>query len=311
MTATVIDGDAIAAALSDKVRHELGVARASGATPGLATVLVGGDYAAHAYERRLQRTAEDLGCSFTAEHLEDGASQADVLATVGKLGADPRVTGILVLRPLPSHVSEVALYSILDQAKDIEGVHPANAGLMAQGTPRYVPSTPASCFYLLDHHAASLGVDPAEYLRGRTVVVVGRSHNVGRPATWLALERGATVLNADEHTFAAGQLPHYVREAEILIVAVGRAGLITADMVSDGAVVIDVGINPVKDPVTGKVRLVGDVDPAVAERASAITPVPGGVGPVTDVWLVRNAVIAAIAQQTNLPVSPWAGPVVV
>ena len=133
------------------------MARESGARPGLATILVGDDYAALAYERRLRRHAEAIGCTFVAERLPEDAELADVLATVGKLNADPRVTGILVLRPLPPQVPEVALYGILDPAKDIEAVHPANAGLMAHGLPRFVPSTPASCFYVLDHYARSQG----------------------------------------------------------------------------------------------------------------------------------------------------------
>jgi len=304
--AVLIDGRRIAGDLRRRVAGELESARGSGAAPGLATILVGRDYAAEAYERRLRRHAEALGCTFGAERLPADAHLADVLATVGKLNADPRVTGILVLRPLPPQVPEVALYRILDPAKDIEAVHPDNAGLMAQGVPRFVPSTPASCFHLLDRYAQSRGQEPAGYLAGKTVVIVGRSHNVGKPAVWLALDRGATVISCDEHTSRANLLAHFTRQADVLIVAAGVPRLITSDHVRDGVVVVDVGINPVTDPATGETHMVGDVDTAgVAVKAEAVTPVPGGIGPITDVWLVRNAVIAAIAQHTDLPVTPW------
>ncbi|HEY8092181.1 MAG TPA: tetrahydrofolate dehydrogenase/cyclohydrolase catalytic domain-containing protein [Acidimicrobiales bacterium] len=305
MDATIIDGRRLAAELRGRVRGELELARASGASPGLATIRVGDDYAAQAYERRLQRHAEAIGCTFVAEHLPADAVLADVLATVGKLNADPRVTGILVLRPLPPQVPEVALYRILDPAKDIEAVHPANAGLMAHGLPRFVPSTPASCFYVLDHYARSKGEDPSRFLTGKTVVIVGRSHNVGKPAVWLALDRDATVVSCNLQTSEAGRLEHFTRQADVLIVAAGVPGLITGDHVRDGVIAIDVGINPIEDPLTGKVRLVGDLDAeSVALKAEALTPVPGGVGPITDIWLVRNAVIAAIALHTDLPFSP-------
>ncbi len=240
-----------------------------------------------------------------AERLPEEAELADVLATVGKLNADPRVTGILVLRPLPPQVPEVALYGILDPAKDIEAVHPANAGLMAHGLPRFVPSTPASCFYVLDHYTRSQGRSPADFLTGRTVVIVGRSHNVGKPAVWLALDRGATVISCDVNTDEAGLLEHFTQQADVLIVAAGVPRLITDAHVREGVIAIDVGINPVADPFTGAVHLVGDLDAdRVATKAKALTPVPGGVGPITDVWLVRNAVIAAIAPHTDLPFSP-------
>jgi methylenetetrahydrofolate dehydrogenase (NADP+)/methenyltetrahydrofolate cyclohydrolase len=303
--ATIIDGRRLADELRGRVRGELELARASGASPGLATIRVGDDYAAQAYERRLQRHAEAIGCTFVGECLPADAELADVLATVGKLNADPRVTGILVLRPLPPQVPEVALYGILDPAKDIEAVHPANAGLMAHGLPRFVPSTPASCFYVLDHYARSKGEDASKFLTGKTVVIVGRSHNVGKPAVWLALDRDATVVSCNLQTSEAGRLEHFTRQADVLIVAAGVPGLITADHVREGVIAIDVGINPVEDPLTGKVRLVGDLDAeSVALKAEALTPVPGGVGPITDIWLVRNAVIAAIALHTDLPFSP-------
>lgn len=305
MEATIIDGTAVSRDLRARLQGELDAVRRSGADPGLASLVVGDDYAAHAYERRLRRLAETVGCRFQPERLPYDVERAEVLATIGKLNADPRVTGILILRPLPPQLSEVELYPTLDPLKDIEAVHPVNAGLMARGTPRFVPSTPASCFWLLDDYYRSVGDNPASALEGRTVVIVGRSHNVGKPAVWLALDRGAIVINCDEHASEAGRLEEFTRQADVLIVAAGRPGLITADMVRDGVVVIDVGINPVPSE-TGGVHLVGDVDfDGVASRARAITPVPGGVGPVTDVWLVRNTVLGSVMQHTTLDIGPW------
>jgi methylenetetrahydrofolate dehydrogenase (NADP+)/methenyltetrahydrofolate cyclohydrolase len=216
-----------------------------------------------------------------------------VLAVVGKLNADPRVTGILVLRPLPSGISEPLVYRALDPYKDVEAVHPENAGLLAQGRPRFVPSTPASCFYLLDSYVRSTGREPEPFYPGKTLVVVGRSDSVGKPAASLGLQRHATVITCHSRT---SDLAAFTRQADILIVAAGVAGLVTGDMVREGVIAVDVGIDPVKDPETGKVRFVGDIEfESVASRAEAITPVPGGVGPITDVWLIGNAVSAAAA----------------
>ncbi len=305
MEAAIIDGTAVSRDLRARLAGELDAVRASKVDPGLASVLVGGDYAAEAYERRLRRMAEAVGCRFQPERLPDDAERAEALATIGKLNADPRITGILVLRPLPPQLSEVELYPTLDPLKDIEAVHPANAGLMARGTPRFVPSTPASCFWLLDDYFRRTGRDPKTALRGKTVVIVGRSHNVGKPAVWLALDRGAIVVNCDEHASEAGRLAEFTSQADVLIVAAGSPGLITGDMVKPGVIAIDVGINPVEGE-GGQVHLVGDLDfDSVARCAEALTPVPGGVGPVTDVWLVRNAVLASVIQHTALSIGPW------
>ena len=309
MSATVIDGDKLAEELRARVTGELHIARASGARPGLATLQVGDDYASMAYDRRLRRLADRLDCPFTSERLPADVELADVQATIGKLNADPRITGILILRPMPRHVPEVELYRMLDPAKDIEAVHPANAGLLAQGRPRFIPSTPASCFYLLDAHVKSGGQNPKTWYDGKTVVLVGRSHNVGKPALWLGLERNATVVSAHKATADAGKLADFCRQADVLIVAAGVPGVVTGEMVSDGVIAVDVGINAVINPETGKNKMVGDIDFAsVAARASAITPVPGGVGPITDVWLLRNTIAAAIRAHTSLSMEPWVAP---
>ena len=293
MAATVIDGNALAAEHSDRVGRDLEQLKISGSVPGLATILVGDDPAAAAYERHVRRLAERLGCEYENERLSADAEVADVLAVVGKLNADPRVTGILVLRPMPKGVAEPPVYRALDPYKDVEAVHPENAGLLAQGRPRFVPSTPASCYYLLDSYLRSTDRDPETFYAGKTLVVVGRSDSVGKPAASLGLQRNATVITCHSRT---ADLAACTRQADILIVAAGVAGLVTGDMVKDGVIAVDVGIDPIEDPETGKVRFVGDIDfGSVAERAEAITPVPGGVGPITDVWLIGNAVSAAAA----------------
>ena len=294
MSAHVIDGEAIAAELREDVENAFREVASSGVRPGLATVLVGENYAAQAYERRLRKLAGSVGCRYVAETLDPDVEQADALAIVGKLNADPRVSGILILRPLPAQVSEAEIYRTLDPLKDIEAVHPDNAGLLALGQPRFVPSTPASIFHLLDRYVADTGRNPETFYNGLDVVLVGRSNNVGKPALWLALSRGATVVSCHHFTSLAGRLADHTTRADILVVAAGVAGVVTGEMVKDGVIAVDVGINPVKDEETGKTRLVGDLDFAsVAEKAEAISPVPGGVGPITDVWLLRNTIEAA------------------
>jgi methylenetetrahydrofolate dehydrogenase (NADP+)/methenyltetrahydrofolate cyclohydrolase len=287
----VIDGNAIAERLRQRIAEELQVLRLSEIRPGLATVLIGESFDATAYERHVRRLAESLEYRYVCEHLPDDVELPDVIATIGKLNADPRITGILVLHPLPAHVPEAEVNSALDPLKDVEAVHPLNTGLLAQGRPRFLPSTPASCFYLLDEYADSAGYGHEAFYEGRTLVVVGRSNSVGKPAQMLGLQRNATVVTCHSRT---KRLEDHTRQADILIVAAGVRELVTGDMVKEGVVAVDVGIHAVKDPESGKTRMVGDLHfDSVAERAEAITPVPGGVGPITDVWLVGNALMAA------------------
>jgi methylenetetrahydrofolate dehydrogenase (NADP+)/methenyltetrahydrofolate cyclohydrolase len=298
VSAAVVDGNRLAEELRAEVEREVAELAAHGVRPGLATVLVGEDYAARTYERRVRKLAGELGCRYVSEQLAADVEEADALALVGKLNADPRVSGILILRPLPPQVSEGHLYRQLDPLKDVEAVHPENAGLLALGEPRYTPSTPASVFWLLDGYVAESGRDPATFYNGLDLVLVGRSNNVGKPALWLGLARGATVVSCHHFTAQAGRLEEHTSRADILIVAAGVPRVVTGAMVKEGVIAVDVGINPLRDEETGKVRLVGDLDfESVAEKAEAITPVPGGVGPITDVWVLRNTAAAAALQR--------------
>jgi methylenetetrahydrofolate dehydrogenase (NADP+)/methenyltetrahydrofolate cyclohydrolase len=292
--AHIIDGARLAEELKEKARLELAARAREGIHPGLGTVLVGEDYAAQVYERRLRRTAEELGCRYISERLPADVVEADVLAAVGKLNADPRLSGILILRPLPAHICEASVYRTLHPLKDIEALHPENAGLLALGQPRFIPSTPASAFYLLDRYVEETDRRPSTFYNGLELVLVGRSNNVGKPALWLGLARNATVSSCHHFTAKAGRLATHTARADILLVAAGVPGLVTGEMVKEGVIAVDIGINPVTDPKSSTTRLVGDLDfESVAAKAEAITPVPGGVGPITDVWLLRNTVRAA------------------
>lgn len=290
MTAQLIDGRKIAARLREEVAAELHAAVVDGVPVGLATVSVGDDHSARAYLRRIDRTAAALGVSRRRKMLPASARPAEVVAAVEELNRDPAVSGVLVLRPLPPGVDEAAVFAALDPVKDVEAVHPENAGLLALGTPRYVPSTAAAVFHMLDSWLDETGQDRTRFYRRSRIVVVGRSNNVGKPAVSLAFAKQAAVTSVDEWASVDNGLGAYTRRADVLIVAAGVPELIRAEHVRAGAVVIDVGINFVKS--TG--RIVGDVAfDEIVGRARAVTPVPGGVGPVTDIWLMRNTVLAA------------------
>src|ERR1700761_9796392 len=263
---------------------------------GIATLLVGDDLAAQVYQRRIDRHAGELGVYSRPEQLPTDATLGQVVGKIAELDADPEVSGILVLRPLPAHLEEARVFSVLPVLKDVEAQHPVNAGLLSLGMPRFVPSTPAAAFHMLDRYTASVGRDPATAYDGANLVLVGRSNNVGKPAAILGLQRNATVISAHRHTFDAGRLAAHTLSADILIVAVGVPGLIGADLVREGSIVIDIGINAVEQE-DGTVALVGDVDTAAVEPiAEAVSPVPGGVGPITDIWVLRNPVPAAWLQ---------------
>lgn len=294
MSAALIDGRARAAVLREEVGAELARATAAGRRPGLVSVLVGEDYRANAYERRLRRVASEIHMLYRCERLGAAALLEEVVGAVFLLGKDPAVSAIVVFRPLPPGFDERLVFQALPPEKDVEAVHPKNEGLIVLGTPRFVPSTPGAVYHLLDSWLDEVDEDWAAFYR-RSSIVVGRSNNVGKSAVSLGMSRGAMVTSVEEHASGAGRLAEQTSRADVLIVAAGVPGLIgpKEKEVAEGAIVIDVGINPVTGPATGALHLVGDVDSAVGGVARAMTPVPGGVGPVTDVLLWRNVLRAA------------------
>jgi methylenetetrahydrofolate dehydrogenase (NADP+)/methenyltetrahydrofolate cyclohydrolase len=264
----------------DRLFGELGV------RPGLAVVLVGEDPASRVYVRNKGLKAEECGFHSEQHSLAVETSEADLLALVARLNSDPAVHGILVQLPLPDHIDETKVLLAVDPDKDVDGFHPINVGRLAAGArdQALVPCTPAGSVILAKE---ALGGD----LSGLEAVVIGRSNIVGKPVAQLLLQEHCTVTIAHSRT---RDLPAVCRRADILVAAVGRAEMVKGDWIKPGACVIDVGINRVADPATGKSRLVGDVDFAsAAQVAGAITPVPGGVGPMTIALLMANTVTAA------------------
>jgi methylenetetrahydrofolate dehydrogenase (NADP+)/methenyltetrahydrofolate cyclohydrolase len=286
MSARIIDGNATAAALREKVAGEVArLARDHGLIPGLAVVLVGDDPASSIYVRSKVRRTAEAGVHSSDHRLPAAISQADLVATIARLNADPKVHGILLQLPLPSHLDAAAAIEAIDPAKDVDGLHPETVGRLASGMPTLVPCTPQACIILARSVHGSLA--------GLEVVVIGRSNIVGKPLAQLLLAENATVTVAHSKT---RDLAAVCRRAELLIAAVGRAELVRGAWIRPGATVLDVGINRIAGD-DGKTRLVGDVAFAeAAEVAGAITPVPGGVGPMTIACVLVNTVRAACAQ---------------
>jgi methylenetetrahydrofolate dehydrogenase (NADP+)/methenyltetrahydrofolate cyclohydrolase len=276
MTATLMDGKALAERVRAEVAQEVA---ALGRPVGLATVLVGDNPASHVYVRRKREACAEAGIESFHHELAPETSEEELLALVADLNTDERVTGILVQLPLPDQIDEDRVIRAIDPAKDVDGFHPLNAGLLLQGNPVLVPATPAGIMEILDAYDVEL--------QGARAVVVGRSNIVGKPISVLLLQRHATVTICHSRT---RDLPAVCREADVLVAAIGRAEFVTPEMVKPGAAVIDVGINRVDD------RLVGDVGADVAGVAGLLTPVPGGVGPMTIAALLRNTVRAARQQ---------------
>ena len=284
-----IDGIAVAAKVMEETRLRITALAQRGITPGLAVVLVGDDPASRAYVRSKDRKAAELGLHSVKKELKADTTQAELLAVVAELNADPSIHGILVQSPPPPHIDEAEIVKAIDPRKDVDGFHPVNVAKLAMEDPTgFVPCTPLGCIRLL----MEAGIETA----GRKAVVVGRSMIVGKPMALLLMKRGpggdATVTIAHSRT---RDLAAVTREADIVIAAIGRPHFLGADHIREGAVVIDVGINRIEDPSHPKgYRLVGDVDyDAVAEKCAAITPVPGGVGPMTIAMLMSNCVTAA------------------
>ncbi|MFN0046135.1 MAG: bifunctional methylenetetrahydrofolate dehydrogenase/methenyltetrahydrofolate cyclohydrolase FolD [Sphingorhabdus sp.] len=291
-TDNIIDGKAFAADLRGRIAVSVpDFVAHSGRKPGLAVVLVGDDPASQVYVGSKKKATIEAGMASFEYRLPEDTAQADLIALVERLNADEQVDGILVQLPLPSHMDDKAVIAALDPAKDVDGFHVVNAGRLAVGEDAFVPCTPLGCLMLLKDRLGDLS--------GKNAVVIGRSNIVGKPMAQLLLAENCTVTIAHSRT---QDLADVVRRADIIVAAVGRAEMVKGDWIKDGAVVIDVGINRLA-PAEGetKGRLVGDV--AFAEAAvhsAAITPVPGGVGPMTIACLLRNTLVAAY-RRADLP----------
>ena len=284
---SVIDGKSVAAAVLEECRAEVTELKSRGITPGLAVVLVGEDPASHVYVGSKARTCIDLGIYSRKIELPATTTQDELITVVRELNADPAIHGILVQSPPPKHIDEEAVIRALDPRKDVDGFHPENVAKLAlEDKTGFVPCTPAGCMRLL----AAAGVPTA----GAEAVVIGRSMIVGKPMALLLMAKGSDATVTVAHS-RSKDLPAICRRADIVIAAVGRPEMVKADWVKDGAVVIDVGINRIEDPSKKSgYRLVGDVAYAeVAPKCSAITPVPGGVGPMTIALLMKNTLQAA------------------
>lgn len=280
MPATVLDGKLVAAAVLDEVRGRVAALAAAGKDVTLATVLVGDDPASATYVRSKRRRAAEVGIRSVHHELGAEVTQDEVTGLLKELNRDAAIDGILLQLPLPPGLDDQAATRTIDPAKDVDGLHPTNLGMIVLDRPVLVPCTPSGCMRILEHYDIPVS--------GADVVVVGRSFLVGRPLALLLASRGADATVTIAHS-RTRPLPEVTRRAEILIVAVGRAEMITSEHVRPGAVVIDVGINR-----TQSGRLVGDVDfRDVSRIADAITPVPGGVGPMTVAMLMRNTTLAA------------------
>jgi methylenetetrahydrofolate dehydrogenase (NADP+)/methenyltetrahydrofolate cyclohydrolase len=283
--AKIIDGKAVAAAERERIAEQTAELAAKGVVPGLAAILVGDDPASHVYVGQKERMCERAGMRSFGARLPATATQADLEAEIASLNDDPAVSGIIVQMPLPAHLDAVRAQEQVDPIKDVDGLHPENAGRLLRGDPRYVPATPLGCQVLL----RSTGVE----ISGAHVVIIGRSQLVGRPLAMLLSARadGANATVTMCHT-RTRDLSQHTRSADVVVVATGVPRTLTADMVKPGATVIDVGINRRAD---GKIE--GDVDFAgVSQVAGAITPVPGGVGPMTVAMLLHNTLLAARLQ---------------
>ena len=288
MTATILDGKALGLRVREEVAAECAELAKRGVTPGLAAVIVGDDPASHVYVRNKRKAAEKAGIAAFDHTLPAETSQQDLLALVRELNADDKVHGILVQLPLPAHIDSSVILDAISPAKDVDGFHPDNIGRLAQARPRYVAATPKGCMRLL----AEANIE----LSGKRAVIVGRSNIVGKPMAMLLTNAHATVTVCHSRTT---DLAGEIGRADVVIAALGRARAIKGAWIKQGAVVIDVGINRTDDG-----QLVGDVEFDVAvERAAAITPVPGGVGPMTIASLLANTALAAARLTTSTTAS--------
>ncbi len=288
MAAQIIDGKQVAADMRAELKAEVAGLREKGIVPGLAVVLVGEDPASKSYVTAKERACEEMGIYSDDNRLDADTSQKDLMALVEKLNNDPKVNGILVQLPLPKGLNEAEVLLAIDPAKDVDGFHPMNVGKMVVGEKCFLPCTPHGVLQLLMRSGVAI--------EGAETVIVGRSNIVGKPLANMLIQKNptgnATVTVCHTRT---KDLAYHTKRADILIAAAGRPNTITADMVKDGVVVIDVGVNRVEDATRKRgYRLVGDVDfEAIKDKASLITPVPGGVGPMTITMLLYNTVESA------------------
>ena len=285
MTATIIDGNALSQILRADFKTEVDTLKNQGVTPGLAVVIVGDDPASHVYVRNKVKACANVGMYSELIPLPADTSQAELLAKIHALNNNSAIHGILVQLPVPKHIDNKAIIEAIAVEKDVDGFHHANLGALVVGEPTFQPCTPYGVMKMLDHHRIPI--------EGQHAVVVGRSNIAGKPMALMLINRSATVTVCNSKT---RDLASITRQADILVVATGKANMVTADMVKDGVVVIDVGINRLMD---GKIA--GDVHfETVKEKASYITPVPGGVGPMTITMLLSNTIVAAkIAARLN------------
>ena len=292
MSCKIISGPEVAGQIYDELRVRIDRMKSSGLTPGLAVILVGNDPASQVYVRNKGRKCEELGMHSETIVLPEETTEEELLARIDALNKDPAIHGFLVQLPLPGHIDEDKVIQAIDPAKDVDGFHPVNVGNMLIGKPGFLPATPAGVQQMLIRS----GIETA----GKHVVVVGRSNIVGKPMAALMVQRGVDSTVTVVHS-RTKDLASITRQADILIVAIGKPRFITEDMVKEGAVVIDVGTNRIEDPTHPKgSRLVGDVDyDNVSKKVSAITPVPGGVGPMTICMLMSNTVRAAENAQSR------------
>jgi len=278
MTATMIDGRAVSELMRKKMRSRVESLGLRGLRPGLAVILVGEDAASQIYVRNKAKACEDIGMHSDVFRYAADTSEAEVLARIAELNADRRIHGILVQLPLPVHIDNKKVLETISPHKDVDGFHKQNVGALVTGESDFPPCTPHGVMALLDHYKVPI--------EGRNAVVIGRSNIVGKPMALMLLARSATVTICTSKTRDLGQ---FTRNADIVVAAVGKAGLVTADMIKEGAAVIDVGMNRLPNG-----RLAGDVDyEEVSKKAGYITPVPGGVGPMTITMLLENTLKAA------------------
>lgn len=278
MTAKILDGKSISEEIKNAIKSEVGRLKVKGVTPGLAVVLVGDNPASKVYVKNKQKACENVGIYSEEYKLPESTSQEELLIIVDRLNKNSKIHGILVQLPLPKHINSDTILKAINPSKDVDGFHPYNVGMLMIGEPVFIPCTPYGVMKMVEHSGISV--------EGKTAVVVGRSNIVGKPVALLLMQKNATVTICHSKT---KDLAEVCKIADILIAAIGKPKMIRADMVKEGAVVIDVGINRLDDG-----SLVGDVDyEEVSKKAGWITPVPGGVGPMTITMLLNNTLEAA------------------